>query len=55
MSESGCQAEVVCGPPELGFQVRLDGPDILPEVVKTWAGTCSGAACGRQLVVLNVQ
>ena len=36
--QSGCQAEVVCGPPELGFEVRPNGPVILPLVVKEWAG-----------------
>ena len=29
---------VVCGPPELDFEVRLIGPDILLLVVKEWTG-----------------
>ena len=29
---------VVCGPPEIGFEVRLDGSDILPLVITEWAG-----------------
>ena len=32
------QAVVVCGPPELVFEVCLNGPDILPLVAKEWAG-----------------
>ena len=40
----GCQAVVVCGPPELGFEVRLDGPDIVPLVVKECMGKLGARA-----------
>ena len=37
-SLAALQAEVVCGPPELDFEACLVGPDVLPVVVREWAG-----------------